>query len=57
MEFGRALCANGIESSQSCDFGVVQRLADRIAVAARVGFGLDDRADDFFAGVGISFLF
>lgn len=49
--------ANGVESSQSCDFGVVQRLSDRIAVDARAGFGLDDRADDFFAGVGISFLF
>ncbi len=49
--------ANNVEHTQSVDFGVVQRLNARTAVDARAGFGLDDRADDFFTGVGISFLF
>jgi hypothetical protein len=49
--------ANNVESTQSVGFGVVQRLSNTVAVDARVGFGLDDRADDFFTGIGISFLF
>lgn len=49
--------ANNVESTHSVDFGIVQRVDPRVAVDARVGFGLDDRADDFFTGIGISFLF
>lgn len=49
--------ANGVAATQSVDAGVVHRLSPRTAVDARVGFGLDSRADDFFTGVGISFLF
>lgn len=49
--------ANNVEHSQSADVGVVHRLNDRTAIDARVGFGLDSRADDFFTGVGISLLF
>lgn len=49
--------ANGVEATQSMDFGVVHRLQPRIAIDARVGCGLDSRADDVFGGVGISFLF
>jgi hypothetical protein len=44
-------------SAHHADFGVVQRLNRTTAIDARLGFGLDDDADDFFAGVGISFLF
>jgi len=49
--------ANNVASTRSVDCGVVQRLSPRVAVDARVGFGLDDRADDFFTGVGLSLLF
>lgn len=49
--------ANNVESTQSVGFGIVQRVDPGIAVDARVGFGLDVRADDVFTGVGISFLF
>ncbi|MCC6673154.1 MAG: transporter [Planctomycetes bacterium] len=49
--------ANNLDEAQSTDFGVVHRLSRNIAVDARVGFGLDARADDLFAGFGISFLF
>jgi len=35
----------------------VQRLNRTTAIDARMGFGLDDRADDWFTGIGISFLF
>lgn len=49
--------ANNVASTQSVDCGIVQRLSPRIAIDARVGFGLDDRADDFFTGIGLSFLF
>lgn len=49
--------ANNVASTQSVDVGVVQRLSPTIAVDARIGCGLDDRADDVFGGVGISFLF
>ncbi|MBL9078823.1 MAG: transporter [Planctomycetes bacterium] len=49
--------ANSVASSQAVDFGVVQRLSGTVAVDARAGFGLDDRADDFVAGIGISLLF
>ncbi|MBL8751158.1 MAG: transporter [Planctomycetes bacterium] len=49
--------ANNVASTQSVDFGIVQRVDPRIAIDARAGFGLDDRADDWFTGVGLSFLF
>jgi hypothetical protein len=35
----------------------VQRLSRTTAVDARVGFGLDDDADDRFIGFGFSVLF
>ena len=49
--------ANHVDATQSADFGVVQRLNRTTAIDARIGFGLDDRADDWFTGIGISFLF
>ena len=49
--------SKGAPATQSVDGGIVHRLDDRTAVDARVGFGLDSRADDVFGGVGISFLF
>jgi hypothetical protein len=49
--------AQGLDATQSVDFGIVHRLDDRTAIDARIGFGLDSRADDVFTGVGISFLF
>ncbi len=49
--------ANNVDATQSVDFGVVQRLSRTTAFDARVGFGLDERADDWFTGIGISFLF
>jgi hypothetical protein len=49
--------ANHVGSAHNTDFGVIQRLTRTMAVDARVGFGLDQDADDFFTGVGFSVLF
>ncbi len=49
--------ANHVDATQSVDFGAVQRLNRTTAFDARIGFGLDARADDWFTGIGISFLF
>jgi len=43
--------------AHSVDFGVLYLLTKRVQLDGRVGCGLNERADDFFAGVGISFLF
>jgi len=37
--------------------GVLFLTSRTVQLDARVGFGLDDEADDFFTGFGISFLF
>jgi hypothetical protein len=46
-----------LDAAHNADLGLVQRVSRTVAVDAHVGFGLDDEADDFFAGAGISFLF
>jgi len=45
------------DAAHSLDFGVTYLLNRRIQLDARVGFGLNNAADNAFAGVGISFLF
>lgn len=47
----------GSGTAQSVDFGVLYLLNSRVQLDARVGFGLNDQADDLFAGAGISILF
>lgn len=49
--------ANNLDAAHSADFGVVQRLSRYTAIDARVGFGLNDAADDFFTGFGFSIFF
>lgn len=49
--------ANGTGPAHTVDGGVLFLASRTIQLDARVGFGLNDHADDFFAGVGISFLF
>ncbi len=39
------------------DFGATYLLTDQIQLDATVGFGLNDEADKFFVGGGVSFLF
>jgi hypothetical protein len=45
------------DAAHYVDVGVTYLLQDRVQLDARVGFGLNNEADNFFAGVGISFLF
>lgn len=49
--------ANGTGSAHTVDGGVLFLASRSAQLDARVGFGLDDEADDFFSGFGISFLF
>lgn len=45
------------DEAHSVDLGVSYLLTPRVQLDARVGFGLNDEADNAFVGVGISFLF
>lgn len=49
--------ANHTGPAHSLDAGLLYLVSRCVQVDARVGFGLDDEADDFFTGAGISFLF
>lgn len=49
--------AKGADAAHSFDFGGAYLLTNRIQLDARVGFGLNQEADNLFAGVGVSFLF
>lgn len=49
--------ANGTGAAHTVDGGVLFLASRTVQLDARVGFGLDDEADDFFTGFGISFLF
>jgi hypothetical protein len=49
--------SKGTGPSHSVDFGTSYLLTPRIQLDARVGFGLSDKADSVFAGVGVSVLF
>lgn len=49
--------SKGAGPSHSADFGTTYLLAPRVQLDARVGFGLNDKADNLFAGVGVSLLF
>lgn len=49
--------ANGSGPAHNVDGGVLFLASRTVQLDARVGFGLDDEADDFFTGVGISLLF
>ncbi len=45
------------DEAHYADFGGVYLLDNRVQLDARVGFGLNDEADDVYFGMGISFLF
>jgi hypothetical protein len=47
----------GSDAAHFIDGGVTYLLTDRIQLDASVGVGLNQEADNFFAGAGISFLF
>lgn len=49
--------ANGTGPAHTVDGGVLFLASRTVQLDARVGFGLDDEADDFLTGLGISFLF
>lgn len=49
--------SDGGDAAHYADFGAVYLLTPRVQLDARVGFGLNNEADNFFAGVGVSFLF
>lgn len=48
---------DGGSAAHYADMGAVYLLTPRIQLDARVGFGLNNQADNFFTGIGISFLF
>jgi hypothetical protein len=48
--------ADGAGSAHTIDGGALFLLRSDLQLDARVGFGLNDGADDFFGGIGISFL-
>ena len=45
------------DAAHAVDFGVWQRIGPSVQLDARIGFGLNDAADDVLVGAGISFLF
>jgi hypothetical protein len=47
----------GTDAAHSIDFGGAYLLNERIQLDARLGFGLNNQADNFFVGTGISLLF
>lgn len=47
----------GTDAAHSLDFGGAFLLNNRIQLDARIGVGLNNQADNFFTGAGISFLF
>jgi hypothetical protein len=49
--------ANGTGPAHTVDGGVLFLVSGTVQLDARVGFGLNDEADDVLAGAGISFLF
>ncbi|MBK9385928.1 MAG: transporter [Planctomycetes bacterium] len=49
--------SDGASTAYSCDAGVLYLLSARVQLDARVGFGLNGVAEDFFAGVGVSWRF
>lgn len=53
--FGPA--AKGADAAHYLDFGTAYLITPRIQLDARAGFGLNDEANNFFTGFGISFLF
>lgn len=49
--------SKGTGPSHSVDFGTTYLLTPQVQLDARVGFGLNNKADNLFAGAGVSFLF
>lgn len=48
---------NGVGPANSIGSGLLHLLSRTVQVDVRVGCGLDSNADDFFTGLGVSFLF
>jgi hypothetical protein len=49
--------SKGTDAAHYIDVGAAYLLTPRIQLDGRVGFGLNEEANNFFTGVGISFLF
>jgi len=49
--------SKGTDAAHYTDFGAAYLITPRIQLDARIGAGLNDEANNFFTGVGISFLF
>ena len=49
--------SKGTDAAHSMDMGGALLLSKRVQIDARVGFGLNQEADNLFAGAGISFLY
>ncbi len=49
--------SKGSDAAHYADVGAGYLLTKRILIDGRIGFGLNQEADNFFTGVGISFLF
>lgn len=49
--------SDDVTTAYACDAGVLHLLPARVQLDARVGFGLNGSAEDFFAGVGLSWRF
>jgi hypothetical protein len=49
--------SKGADAAHYTDFGAAYLITPRIQLDARVGFGLNEEANNFFTGTGISFLF
>ncbi len=49
--------AKGTDAAHYTDIGAAYLITPRIQLDARIGAGLNDEANNFFAGAGISFLF
>jgi hypothetical protein len=47
----------GDDAAHAVDFGVWQRIGPAVQLDVRVGFGLNEAADDLLVGAGIAFLF
>jgi hypothetical protein len=49
--------AKGTDAAHYLDFGAAYLLTNRVQLDVRAGFGLNNQANNFFTGAGISFLF
>lgn len=53
--FGFYPAAPGMDCAHSLDGGFTYLITENLQIDVRTGFGLNDEADDFFTGIGVSF--